>query len=348
MRDSKKNTKKIRWTTQYLVYAGFFIAGTIVGLVGTKSFFLSKNQAYFTHVVAHESQSTFSYLRPFIGFDAPNALTIGQYTPLYSKLKNILEGDKGSGDVIRYSVYFRDLNNGLWIGLNENDKYNPASLLKIASAITVYKESEANRSFLQQAVRYTPSMAHYNSLIKGASPSELKIGESYTVEYLIKVLLIKSDNGAKDALVSVIDSNMLYEVFNDLGLPDPQEIDDYTISSRDYSLFFRMLYNASYLSRDYSQEILKTLTNADFTSGLVAGVPRDVKVSHKYGEYISFTKGTSSVSSIELHDCGIVYHPAHPYIACVMTEGVDEAKLKKTIKNVSQVIYSSVDSNYEK
>jgi beta-lactamase class A len=259
----------------------------------------------------------------------------------------MLEGDKANGDVIRYSVYFRDLNNGLWIGLNENDKYDPASLLKIASAVTVYKEAEADHSFLQRTALYTQAMSNVNTSIKGALPSTLKIGYSYTVDSLIKTLLIKSDNGAKDALMSVIDNNMLYEVFKDLGLPDPEEVNNYKISSRDYSLFFRMLYNASYLSRDYSEEILKTLTDASFTSGLVAGVPQGIQVSHKYGEYISFTKDNSAVASIELHDCGIVYHTAHPYIVCVMTEGTDENKLKDVIKNVSQAIYSSVDSNYK-
>jgi beta-lactamase class A len=348
MGESRKYSKNPRASNSYLIYAGFFLVGILIGLVGTKSFFSSESKTYFTQIGnLQKNQNTFSYLRPFIGVDAPNALTIGQYAPLYSRLNNMLEDDKANGDVMRYSVYFRDLNNGLWIGLNENDKYNPASLLKIASAITVYKEAEANPTFLKRSVEYTEAMLHYNSLITGASPSELKVGESYSVENLIKILLIKSDNGAKDALVSVIDNDMLYEVFKDLGLPDPQKTDDYKISSRDYSLFFRMLYNASYLSRNYSEEILKTLTGADFTSGLVAGVPQDTKVSHKYGEYMSFNND-SSVKSLELHDCGIVYHPAHPYIVCVMTEGTDEGKLKDVIKDVSQVIYSSVDSNYQK
>ena len=41
----------------------------------------------------------------------------------------------------------------------------------------------------------------------------------------------------------------------------------------------------------------------------------------------------------ELHDCGIVYYPEHPYFLCVMTRGGDRPKLAAAIADVSKVAY---------
>ncbi len=67
-----------------------------------------------------------------------------------------------------------------------------------------------------------------------------------------------------------------------------------------------------------------------------AGIP----VSHKFGE-----AGTGNVER-QLHDCGIVYFPDHPYLACIMTRGKDTDELKKSIVDISRFIYEKIDEQY--
>ena len=73
-------------------------------------------------------------------------------------------------------------------------------------------------------------------------------------------------------------------------------------------------------------------------------MPSNIKISHKFGEVV-FTNDDSSKST-ELHDCGIVYYPKHPYFLCIMTHGDNFDKLESTIKDISGAVYSEVQKMY--
>ena len=79
------------------------------------------------------------------------------------------------------------------------------------------------------------------------------------------------------------------------------------------------------------------LASADFKRGLVAGVPEDIKVAHKFGE-----RETSEGK--QLHDCGIVYYPNRPYLLCVMTEGADLENLISVVGGVSRLVFDEIDN----
>jgi hypothetical protein len=48
----------------------------------------------------------------------------------------------------------------------------------------------------------------------------------------------------------------------------------------------------------------------------------------------------------QLHDCGIVYFPNHPYIVCLMTRGYDWNVLEKTLKDISKIIFDAMRITY--
>jgi len=50
-------------------------------------------------------------------------------------------------------------------------------------------------------------------------------------------------------------------------LPGEEDIND-SVSLKEYSSFFRILYNASYLTPSSSQFALSLLTKTDFTDGI--------------------------------------------------------------------------------
>ncbi len=83
------------------------------------------------------------------------------------------------------------------------------------------------------------------------------------------------------------------------------------------------------------------LNKATFTQGLVNGVPTTTPVAHKFGEHII---GTNTPLGVELHDCGIIYHPTKPYFLCVMTQGRDEATLAQVIADISKTVYETIDA----
>ena len=92
---------------------------------------------------------------------------------------------------------------------------------------------------------------------------------------IIKHMIKYSDNQASVFLEKHIDPEVFKSVFTDVGIQFPPIVDgqfDNNIRVVDYASFFRVLYNASYLSQEHSAEILNLLTKTDFRDGLVAGI----------------------------------------------------------------------------
>ena len=119
-----------------------------------------------------------------------------------------------------------------------------------------------------------------------------------------------------------------------------KDYDSYSISPKQYSTILRVLYNATYLSRDYSEKALQIMSHAQYNQGLLAGVPASTTVAQKFGE--SVDGSDPSTPEITLSNCGIVYYPAHPYILCVMTKGKNIDDLAHTIAAVSNLTWNEI------
>ena len=102
-------------------------------------------------------------------------------------------------------------------------------------------------------------------------------GRTYTVEQLLEYMIKYSDNNATALLDANIDPDTLARVYGDLGIPSE---DDVTLANADFitahqiSTLFRVLYNATYLSRDDSEKALQLMSQVSFTQGIVAGVAK--------------------------------------------------------------------------
>lgn len=125
--------------------------------------------------------------------------------------------------------------------------------------------------------------------------SNLQRGKSHTVEELVLQIARYSDNTAAKLLTQAIAPRLLREVYLDLGA-DPQRLAsrDFALSPKEYGAFFMVLYNASFLSRQHSEEALEYFDQSTFELGLVAGVPEGTPVSHKFGVWEKPPSGSGS------------------------------------------------------
>lgn len=288
----------------------------------------------------------YDFIRPLLYCRLPESTILGEKDNLKKEIESQIEGIKQSNPGFEASVYYRDLDRGRWIGVNEETSYTPASLLKVVVMITYFKVAENDPHIFGRLIPFTQ---HHADLLARAPldrGTELVIGETYTVDDLVNRMITKSDNGATYALLSSIDNKSLNQVYRDLELRNPNEANsNFTINAREYSYFLRILYNATYLERSLSERALNMLSHAEFREGLSKGVPPDIQISHKYGE--SITANGTSLNSLELHDCGIVYHPTNPYLLCVMTRGKDLPTLLQAIQTVSRIVYEDVAKEVE-
>jgi beta-lactamase class A len=237
------------------------------------------------------------------------------------------------------SVYLLSLNDSHWTGVNENATYEPGSMMKVAVLISYLELANKNPNILSQELYYPG----YDAKGQHYPPSQSLSPGNYSVEKLLEVMITGSDNVAMAALV---DNNLegFKEVYKNFRLPAPpvKDVSSDYMSARSYSAIFRTLYNATYLSRDNSEKALELLTKTSFKEGIVAGVPEGITVAHKFGEHTSEENG--AVVDTELHDCGIIYYPAKPYLLCVMTRGKNFEAQQKVIADISKIAYQFVDA----
>lgn len=268
-----------------------------------------------------------------------------EFLPLEKKIDAVIDGKIQSGAAKNVSVFFRELDSGRWVGIDENRKYFAASLLKVPLAIAYQYAAESDSSVLSRAYRYTGQVN--SDLTENIQPSQpLEAGKTYTVDELTERMIVSSENNAFSLLWNGLGTDSVKGLFDDIGDPFTY-VDglDYVLSPKEYSRFFRVLYNATLLNHETSNKLLGLLTRTDFKDGLVAGVPSGTVVAHKFGEHGNVPASSGYPGPVEFHDCGIVYHPDRPYQLCVMTAGDSLQDLEGTVKDISRAVFDAVDKN---
>jgi beta-lactamase class A len=285
-------------------------------------------------------------INPLLGVNFPDKTIFDDLNPIQNQFTKLVESEISSNRATKISIYFKDQSTSHWTGVNEKDLFAPASLVKIPMMMTYFKVAESNPAILNKTIQY---LGPDENTIEAFKPSKaMIIGQYYTVSDLIERMIIYSDNNAISLLFNNMNKNTLGIVFSDLSITLPADINqpgDY-ISPGNFSRFFRTLYNSTYLNEEYSQKALDILSRVDFKQGLVAGVPNGITVAHKFGETPDVDQ-KGQVAAYELHDCGIVYYPGHPYILCVMTKGPSYDSLKNVIKDISLATYQNIESLYK-
>ena len=279
----------------------------------------------------------YQYINPLLQCDMGHEY-ISKYaiSPFDSKVSDAINKEKIDNNISFASVYFRDLNNGSWFGINENEKFRPASLLKVVIMIYYFRLEEQKPGSLDKQFVYNGEDL---GLIQNFKPShQVEIGKKYSIRELIKYMIKYSDNKATAKLYEMIDGNKFINIFSTFGIHTPTNFSDQEfLTIKQYASFFRVLFNASYVRDDLSEKALSLLTQTEFRDGIKGSIPGGVDVSNKFGEVIL----DSGVK--ELNDCGIVYYPKKPYLICIMTRGDDFSKMSKSIQKISKFVYDEVD-----
>ncbi|MEK7650563.1 MAG: serine hydrolase [Patescibacteria group bacterium] len=283
-------------------------------------------------VQIREDSSQYHFIRPLLLVDIPRESP--EYAALKSQIEQFVHKATREGKAESISVYFRDLNFGRWTGVNETWLYGPSSMLKVAVMLWYLKAASTNPDILTEELYYknkTDFGQHY-------PPSHVLADGRYTIKQLIEAMIVDSDNVALGLLFDQ-HKQALAEVFKGLKIPPPPTADtvDY-MSPQVFSQIIRTLFSSTYLPRGLSEYALQLLSLTTFKHGLVAGVPADIVVAHKFGEHTS-TDALGQVISRELHDCGVVYYPTRPYLLCVMTKGQDFGQLQQVIADISAIVY---------
>jgi len=285
-------------------------------------------------VVSEKHQGGYLYISPLL--ECQNkSLPSRDFWQLKKDISELIAEKKALKKTSFVSVYLRDLNNGPWIGINEQEKFSPASLLKVPLMISYLKMAESDPQILEK--KLLVDQDGRDILSQNMLPMfRVETGKEYRVADLIGYMIKYSDNLAANILLENIPVEHLNQTYSDLGLaiPDPENPENFMTVTQ-YSSFFRILYNASYLNREMSEKALALLSVSAFDNGLKSYLPAGTIVSHKFGERVIG-------EARQLHDCGIVYIGEKNYLLCVMTRGTDFSNMEDTIGAISRLVFDRI------
>jgi len=286
----------------------------------------AEKATYLRHSLATNGELTC----PLLEIESPSGGDLA-LEAVRDEVQSYIKRRLAANDAAEIAFYLMDLNQGRWVGINEGKNF-AASLLKIPLLIAILNKAQVFPEKLTKKIKYETQA---ETTPQNITPSKtLQLGESYTIEELLRFMIIYSDNTAKSLILENVDQGYLARVYSDLGLSVPDfKNPDYLISLKDFVTYFRVLYSVTYLNKTMSEKALRLLTETEFKDGIAAGLPPEITVAHKFGER-GYPNGTK-----ELHDCGIVYLSKSPYLLGVMTKGRDFDILKDIVKDIYRIVY---------
>jgi hypothetical protein len=219
----------------------------------------------------------------------------------------------GKGTVHAASVYCRDLTDGSWMGIDGDRPYLPGSLMKVPIMIYFLMMDQEHKLNLNNELLYEkPKQAFPSQVYKGDS---ILSGRKYKISELLKYMIVESDNNATHLLSKHLESDPFRKIFTDLQV-HPDEINDvnYQINVKEYSRFFMVLYNATYLHRNPSENALELLSKCKFNNGITKLLPPGTIVARKFGE-------CGRNDDMMFGEGGIIYLKNKPYLLTIFTQG---------------------------
>ncbi len=334
----------------FLVYLGLSILVSSVATLALDRYVLARatNHASTKKIIDPLRENSFhdkgySFINPLLACAVAEDKQPHELVELKNKIKKLVEQKINSHDADAVSVYFG--NNGMWLSVNPDETYFPASLMKVPTLIAYFKLAESDPQVLQKKLFYSDESdlnqeQHYK-------PTKTMIpGHWYTVEELLERLIVYSDNNAVTPLINNFNNDLLLEIYRDIGIELPLKAEGDFMTVKTYANIVRILYNGTYLNWEMSEKALHLLSLSEFPPGIAAGIPSSTPRAQKFGEIDLGNLNLNSQKTKELHDCGIIYFPEHPYSLCIMTKGTDFNALATTIKEVTALTYTFMQNKY--
>ncbi len=301
--------------------------------VGASLWFSSLTSADKTGHTLRIKNLSYPLIKPLLACNIDAQTPTPALNDLQSLLKKAIDTATESGNIAKAGIYIRDLDDGSWTSVNGDDRYTPASLMKIVTLMGYLNEAENNPSILQNRLTVDPDLDVTKQNIIPALSAEP--GKEYTVAELLQMMIAYSDNTASHTLIEHMRAESLNGLLDVLEIPTFADEAHYTISPRLYSRLLRILYNSTLLTASDSERALELLAQTDYREALVKGVDASETVAHKFGDVTLLN--SDGTTSYQHHDCGIVY-ATHPYVICIMTEGNDLPTLANTIASFTTIV----------
>lgn len=241
-----------------------------------------------------------------------------------------LIGTALSGYDGEYSVVVWNLDDGRSASINEGQVYYAASLFKLALLLEAYRQRDAGEVDFAELLTLEKEYVEYD--FGTLKYLELEEGDMLTVADALKSMIIVSDTPTAVMIQDVVNPVRVEQTLRSLGIDDMSVLtSELPTTARDMALLMAAVAAGAEVTEESRREMLALLLQETIRGGIPSGVPPNVAVAHKTGNFTTAT-----------HDVALVWGPAGPYIIAVLSDGAWEPQ---PIVAVSQAVWGYFVAN---
>lgn len=221
-----------------------------------------------------------------------------------------------------YGLFIVRLDNGTSYGVNENEVFEAASLIKLPVMAGMYIEAEAGKLDLDEKYTLKSSDKRSGSGSLYTKPA----GYQITYENLLKLMGKESDNTAFNISRNYLGDEKIGEIITQIGMTKTSLVENET-TPKDIGNFFQSLWNGNIINSDNKEKLLESITDTIYENHLAAGIPETTRIAHKYGREVHV-----------INDAGIIYSE-RPFIVVILSKGVVDKEADVAFLELSKMIY---------
>ncbi len=331
---------RLDFEPRWFVVIMFFVAGIFAGALGLFIWFFDSNYLVNVQKIHTPLNSKYKYINPLLAIEVAVNKKFLENLTLGNKIDNIINTAKQNKKIKEGAFYNQDMEHGFWTGVNEDQKFSTGKFLRMPIMMAYFQLAQSDPKILSNKLVY-----RQQDFIQNPQATEFLVdGQSYTVEELIRSMLIDDNEAASEILFDNVDNAGLNEIYSDLGIGFKEDkVNKDYISVKQFALLLRVLYNATYLNREFSEKALALLAESNPTNGVGLGLQNNLKIAHRY-RIRSFTENGNDL--LESHACGIIYYPQHPYLVCLMSIAKNKSDIDNLFREINTAVYNYIEQTY--
>ncbi len=253
---------------------------------------------------------------------------------LKQNLENEIPQFKGEA-----SIVIKELDTGWRFVLNKEKKVPSASLVKLPIMTACFNAIAEGKLDSEK-----PVVLRANHKVSGSGKlKHASEGTKLTIEELIELMIVESDNTATNILIEMAGYDYLNTYFKKIGLKSTnisrkmmdikkrsQGIENYTTAG-DIALILEKIYTGSLINKDISSRCLELLKRQKYRDRIAGKLPADTVVAHKTG-----------LENGVCHDAGVVFTDRGNFLICVLTRHQNKTAhlSKKFISEIAFLTYN--------
>lgn len=225
-----------------------------------------------------------------------------------------------------YGIYLYEIDSKSFLGVNYQESFPGASLMKLPVIIAAYQEAE--RKQFDPTAEYR--LKEEDKLPGNGSVHLQPEGTIYTYRALAKLAVEQSDNTAISVIVKAIGEDKIQKTIDLLDLAKTNYRLRQT-TPEDMGQLLLALHQGQALTAAHSQEIIGFLTNTIFNDQIPAFLPENLTIAHKIG-----------LDENLLHDAAIVFTDTSDFVLVIMSQGDPQDQAQKTFEEITRMIWEEI------